>query len=156
MTDHSPTDTGPTDTGPTGTGQDVTSPEAGRAAVDAATLEAAAVETYRDSRADGDSPSTGGADETGDTSTDTQGAPAGPGDATPDGDVVQPLGGTLSGEEDYVVADPAGLSGERTAALTADDETGRAPGNEAVGEVDTDGANDAGDVGAMRHGSGGR
>jgi hypothetical protein len=144
MTDHSQPDTGQPDS----------SPEAGRAAVDAATLEAAAVETYLASQAD--DAGTDGADGTDDSSTDTQGAPAVPGDATPDGDVVQPLGGTLSGEEDYVVADPAGLSGEQTAALTADEETGRAPGNEADGEVDTADANDAGDVGAMRHGSGGR
>lgn len=57
--------------------------------------------------------------------TDTQGRPAGDGDATPDGDVTERLGGPLSGEDGYVAVDPAGVSGDRTAGLTADDEDGR-------------------------------
>ena len=57
--------------------------------------------------------------------TDTQGRPAGAGDTTPDGDVTERLGGPMSGEDGYVAVDPAGVSGDRTAGLTADDEDGR-------------------------------
>jgi len=60
-----------------------------------------------------------------DGATDTQGRPAGSGDATPEGDVTERLGGPLSGEDGYVAVDPAGVSGNRTDGLTADDEDGR-------------------------------
>jgi len=57
--------------------------------------------------------------------TDTQGRPAEDGEATPEGDVTERLGGPLSGEDGYVAVDAAGVSGNRTAGLTADDEDGR-------------------------------
>jgi hypothetical protein len=57
--------------------------------------------------------------------TDTQGRPASGDDATPEGDVTERLGGPMSGEDGYVAVDPAGVSGDRTAGLTADDEDGR-------------------------------
>jgi hypothetical protein len=60
-----------------------------------------------------------------DGATDTQGRPAGGDDVTPEGDVTERLGGPTSGEDGYVAVDPAGVSGDRTAGLTADDEDGR-------------------------------
>ncbi|NIJ04400.1 hypothetical protein [Frigoribacterium faeni] len=60
-----------------------------------------------------------------DGATDSQGRPAGDDDATPDGDVTERLGGPMSGEDGYVAVDAAGVSGDRTAGLTADDEDGR-------------------------------
>lgn len=58
---------------------------------------------------------------------DPQGSPAAgdDGERTSDDEQVSPLGGTTSGEEDYVAVDPAGYSGEATAGLVADDEVGR-------------------------------
>jgi len=67
-------------------------------------VEAAALATFRD---------------------DPQGSPASGDDTTADDDLVSPLGGTTSGEEDYVAVDPAGYSGEATAGLVAEDEDGR-------------------------------
>jgi hypothetical protein len=67
-------------------------------------VEEAALATYRDDPQD--SPDAGGSDPTAD----------GP---------VSPLGGTTSGEEDYVAVDPAGYSGQATAGLVAEDEDGR-------------------------------
>lgn len=125
-------------------GPNAARPDDERAAVDQATLEAAAVETYRASQGDG-SPDASDRDGTADTDTDTQGAPATGNEATPDGDVAQPLGGTLSGEEDYVAASPAGLSGEQDAALAAD-----------VRSDDPEAGAHRGDIGANRGGSGGR
>ncbi|MCJ0702177.1 hypothetical protein FRIG_13730 [Frigoribacterium faeni] len=133
-------------------GPNAARPDDERAAVDQATLEAAAVETYRASQgdgspdaSDGDGTDDGDRDGTADTDTDTQGAPATGDEATPDGDVAQPLGGTLSGEEDYVAASPAGLSGEQDAALAAD-----------VRSDDPEAGAHRGDIGANRGGSGGR
>ncbi|ROS61606.1 hypothetical protein EDF38_0696 [Frigoribacterium sp. PhB160] len=108
-------------------------------------VEAAALATHEADgpRTDG----TGTAAERGDDApTDTQGAAAGDdtaaGDASPDGDVTRSLGGPTSGEDDYVAVNPAGISGEPTAALTADEEQAR-------GETGPE-------VGARSHGSSGR
>jgi hypothetical protein len=60
-----------------------------------------------------------------DGSTDTQGRPTDGDDVTPEGDVTERLGGPMSGEDGYVAVDAAGVSGDRTAGLTADDEDGR-------------------------------
>lgn len=103
-------------------------------ALDQAAVEAAAIETHRATHPSGP--------------TDTQGEPAGSGDATPDGDVTQPLGGSHSGEDGYVAVSPGGVSGEQDAALTVDDEDPHSADPEANAH--------RGDIGANRGGSGGR
>jgi len=101
---------------------------------DQAAVEAAAIETHR--AAHGSGP------------TDTQGEPAASGEATPDGDVTQPLGGSHSGEDGYVAVSPGGVSGEQDAALTVDDEDPHS--------ADPEANSHRGDIGANRGGSGGR
>lgn len=82
-------------------------------------VEEAALATHDDAAA------AGTAGHPADGATDTQGRPARGRDVTPDGDVTERLGGPMSGEDGYVAVDPAGVSGDRTAGLTADDEDGR-------------------------------
>ncbi|TWX40071.1 hypothetical protein ES689_00835 [Frigoribacterium sp. ACAM 257] len=72
-----------------------------------------------------DASAAGAAGHPADGATDTQGRPARGTDVTPEGDVTERLGGPMSGEDGYVAVDPAGVSGDRTAGLTAEDEDGR-------------------------------
>jgi hypothetical protein len=54
-------------------------------------------------------------------------------DGKVDGDVTEPLGGTTSGEDDYVAVNSGGISGDRHVP-TADEEIGRGAGYDPADE----------------------